>query len=77
MDSSSNNAAKTRGRPFEKGNAYGQGRPAGSRNRATLLLEALIDGEGEELVQTIVTPLLDFILDERRHMNWLNERHGK
>jgi hypothetical protein len=36
-----------RGRPFAKGNA---GRKPGSRNRATLLADALHEGEQEELV---------------------------
>ena len=51
----SNNATKTRGRPFEQGNKHGKGRPAGSRNKATLVLEALLDGEGEDVVRTMVT----------------------
>ena len=31
------------------------GRPAGSRNKATLLMEALLEGEAEQL--TAITPL--------------------
>src|SRR4051812_28112833 len=31
------------------------GRPAGSRNKATLLLVKLIDGEGEDIVRALVT----------------------
>jgi hypothetical protein len=54
MGNVSNNAIKTRGRPFAPGNKHGQGRPAGSRNKATLALEALIDGQGEEVVSTII-----------------------
>ena len=54
MNSTSKNAAKPRGRPFEPGNKYGKGRPEGSRNKATLALEALINGEGEDIVRTIV-----------------------
>jgi hypothetical protein len=34
-----NNAAKTRGRPFEPGNP---GRPKGARHKATLLAERLM-----------------------------------
>ena len=54
MSTTSNNPPKTPGRPFENGNSFGKGRPAGSRNKATLVLEALIDGEGEEIVQHII-----------------------
>lgn len=51
----SKNATKTRGRPFQPGNTHGKGRPAGSRNKATLVLEALLDGEGEDVVRSMVT----------------------
>ncbi len=54
MNSTSNNAAKPRGTPFKPGNKHGKGRPSGSRNKATLALEALIDGEGEAIVQNIL-----------------------
>jgi hypothetical protein len=39
---------RPRGRPFAKGNG---GRKLGSRNRATLLADALLEGEQEELVR--------------------------
>jgi hypothetical protein len=45
------NAIKTRGRPFEKGNS---GRPKGSRNRTTLALEAILDGEAEALTRKAI-----------------------
>ena len=38
------NVGSTRGRPFQAGNA---GRPKGSRNKATLAMEALLEGEAE------------------------------
>jgi hypothetical protein len=38
----------TRGRPFTEGNP---GRKAGSKNRVTLVLEALLQGEASELVR--------------------------
>ena len=44
-----------RGRPFkpgETGNPHG--RPIGSRNRATLALEALLEGEAERLTRKVV-----------------------
>ena len=44
-------AASTRGRPFQAGNA---GRPKGAKNKATLALEALLDGEGEALTRKAV-----------------------
>jgi hypothetical protein len=40
---------RPRGRPFAKGNG---GRRLGTRNRATLLANALLEGEQEELVRT-------------------------
>ena len=46
-----NNAGKTRGRPFEKGNP---GRPKGSRHRTTLAIDALLDGEAEALTRKAV-----------------------
>jgi hypothetical protein len=39
---------RPRGRPFAKGNG---GRKVGSRNRATLLADAMPEGEREELVR--------------------------
>ena len=46
-----NNADKTRGRPFKKGNP---GRPRGSRNKATLAAEAILDGEAEALARKAI-----------------------
>jgi len=40
-----------RGRPFQRGNP---GRPRGSKNRTTRLLEELVAGEGEKLAQKAV-----------------------
>jgi hypothetical protein len=42
---------KMRGRPFQRGNP---GRPRGSKNRTTRLLEELVAGEGEKLAQKTV-----------------------
>jgi hypothetical protein len=43
---------KQRGRPFEKGKSGNpKGRPEGSRNKATLAAQALIDGRGNALVE--------------------------
>jgi hypothetical protein len=45
------NTAKTRGRPFQPGNS---GRPKGARNRTTVAVEALLDGEAEALTRKAV-----------------------
>lgn len=45
------NAGSTRGRPFQPGNS---GRREGSRNKASLALEALLDGEAEEITRKAV-----------------------
>lgn len=44
-------ATKTRGKPFAKGNP---GRKPGSRNRATLAAEALLEGEAEALTRKAI-----------------------
>src|ERR1039457_6264321 len=36
--------AQKRGKPFALGNRSGKGRPVGSRNKAKLLLEAMMEG---------------------------------
>ena len=40
-----------RGRPFEPGNKFGRGRPLGSRNRKTLLLQELLDEHAPALLR--------------------------
>jgi hypothetical protein len=50
-DETRNNAERTRGRPFERGNP---GRPRGARNRATIAAEALLDGEAEALTRRAI-----------------------
>jgi hypothetical protein len=39
-----------RGRPFEAGNKFGRGRPLGSRNKKTRLIEELLDENSESLL---------------------------
>lgn len=40
-----------RGRPFQPGNKLGRGRPRGSRNKASLAAQALLDGHSDALVK--------------------------
>ena len=61
------NAPKTRGKPFERGNS---GRPKGSRNRATLMVEQLFESEAEDVARVAVefakagdTTLIKAVLD--------------
>lgn len=56
MDTPRKNAKKTRGRPFKPGNA---GRPRGTRNRATIAAETLLDGEAEALTRKAVELALE------------------
>ena len=39
-----------KGRPFEKGNRSGQGRPLGSRNKRTIFMEAM-ENHGEAIIK--------------------------
>lgn len=48
---SGNNVASTRGRPFAPGNP---GRPKGSRNRTSLAVEQLLEGEAEQLTRKAI-----------------------
>ncbi len=50
----SKSGGKTADGRFAKGNKAGRGRPAGSRNKATLIAQALLDGEAEELIRKCV-----------------------
>jgi hypothetical protein len=53
-------AEKQRGKPFKKGKSGNpDGRPQGSRNKATIALEALLDGQAEALMQNAVELALD------------------
>lgn len=50
-DDARNNAPNTRGRPFEPGNP---GRPKGARHRSTRAIEALLEGEAEEITRKAI-----------------------
>ncbi len=58
MDTSKN-ALRTRGRPFAPGNQSGKGRPRGSRNNATILLEKLTSGQAEEIWGSVLLRALN------------------
>jgi hypothetical protein len=63
MSGSRNNEAKTRGRPFQPGNSTrfqpgNPGRPPGSRHKATIAAEALLDGQAEALTQKAIEAAL-------------------
>ncbi|MDP2296699.1 MAG: DUF5681 domain-containing protein [Pseudolabrys sp.] len=48
-------AAKQRGKPFPKGvSGNPEGRPIGSRNKVTLAVESLLDGEAEVLTRKAI-----------------------
>jgi Family of unknown function (DUF5681) len=48
--------SRVRGRQFQKGNP---GRPPGSKNKITRLLEQLVEGEGQNLMQKMLQLALD------------------
>ena len=53
-------AKQQRGKPFKKGKSGNpDGRPQGSRNKATIALEDLLDGQAEALTQKAVELALD------------------
>ena len=53
-DGSAPAPARVRGRPFVKGHPGGPGRPRGSRNHTTRLLDELVTGQAEAIVEQIV-----------------------
>src|SRR5260370_13252465 len=42
---------KTPGSPFQPGNTFGRGRPQGSRNKATIALQKMLDDRGESITR--------------------------
>jgi hypothetical protein len=67
---SSGRLAMIRGRPFERGNKFGRGRPPGSRNRKTTALQKLLDDYSPALLRKSVAlalqgdvPLLRMFVD--------------
>ncbi|WP_407166596.1 DUF5681 domain-containing protein [Bradyrhizobium sp. ORS 111] len=50
-----NSTGKQRGRPFQRGRSGNPaGKPKGTRNATTVALEALLDGEAEELTRKAI-----------------------
>ena len=58
-DIASNNARKTRGKPFQRGNTHGKGRPSGSRNKASLAVDKLLDGDAENITRKAIELALE------------------
>src|SRR5262249_52318163 len=55
-----NTAPKQRGRPFRAGQSGNpNGRPKGSRNKTTVLVEALLDAESEAITRKLLEKALD------------------
>ena len=58
--SAENTAEKQRGKPFPKGTSGNpSGKPKGSRNKTTLAIEALFDGEAEALTRKAIEKALE------------------
>ena len=59
-ESTDKTTGKQRGKPFVKGQSGNpNGRPEGSRNKATILAQALFDGQAEELIQKCIQMALE------------------
>ena len=55
-----NTAKKQRGRPYKAGRSGNpEGRPRGSRNKATMAVEALLDGEAKAIARKAVEKALE------------------
>ena len=55
LNRAENTATKQRGRPFERGKSGNpKGRPKGARNNATVLAEALLDGEANAITRKLI-----------------------
>jgi hypothetical protein len=52
MTDASKNAEKLRGKPFKAGWRGGPGRPAGSRNKATIMLDRMAEADAKTILQS-------------------------
>jgi hypothetical protein len=70
--------SQVRGKPFERGNKFGQGRRAGGRNKSTIALQEILDQHAEPILKkaallalqgdkAALRMCLDRILPPRRH----------
>lgn len=60
MSPTENTGKKQRGQPFQKGQSGNPaGKPKGRRNRATMIAEALLDGQAEGLIQKAIEMALE------------------
>jgi hypothetical protein len=51
--------AKPRGKPFEAGNTAGRGRPLGSRNKTTVMLESMLNEYGPAVLRKCLAKALE------------------
>jgi hypothetical protein len=51
--------AKPRGKPFEPGNTAGRGRPLGSRNKTTVMLESMLGDYGPAVVRKCLAKAIE------------------
>src|SRR6266851_400032 len=47
-----------RGKPFERGNTFGRGRPLGSRNKTTIMAKQLFESHAEPVVRKAIVMAL-------------------
>jgi len=60
MSPAENTGDKQRGRPFQKGQSGNpKGKPKGRRNKATMIAEALLDGQAERLIHKAIEMALE------------------
>ena len=70
--------SQVRGKPFERGNKFGKGRKAGSRNKSTIALQEIMDQHAEPILKkaallalqgdrAALRMCLERILPPRRH----------
>ncbi len=46
--------SQRRGRPFEPGNRFGRGRPKGSRNKISKIMDGLLEKHGESIMRKCI-----------------------
>jgi len=67
-------AKKQRGRPFEPGKSGNpNGRPKGSRNKTTLAIEALLEGESEAITRKLLEMAKEGDMTQGLGRQWLDD----